>query len=96
MSKKKKFDLTTLVSDGSLKENETLFFVSDPSKTCTVQRQPNGEYKVAVGKETLTVHAIAQKWLGTEPPMHATKWVRTQSGATLYDLWQGDSLSEAA
>jgi len=96
MSKKKKFDLTHLVHEGSVKDGETLFFVSDPSKTCKVAKQPNGEFKVTVGPETMTVHAVTQKWLGQEPPMHAAKWVRTSSGKTLYDLWQGDAEDLAA
>lgn len=99
MSKKgKKFDLTKLVHHGAVKEGETLCFVSDPSKTCRVVKQPNGEFKVAVGKETITVHAFAQQCLGQEPPDHATRWVRNQAGKTLYDIWQFDveGASEAA
>ena len=95
MSKKKKFDLTHLVHDGSLKEGETLFFVSDPQKTCVVTKQPNGEFKVVVDPKgakplTTTVHAFAQSCLGTEPPDHASKWFRTQGGKTLYELWHAD------
>lgn len=96
MSKKKnKFDLTHLVHAGYLKDGETLAFVSDPAKTCRVAKQPNGEFKVTVGAaataETLTVHAIAQRWLGTEPPDHATKWIRTtSSGKTLFELWHAE------
>ena len=80
MSKKKnKFDLTYLVHNESLKEGQTLYFVSDPTKTCVVQKQPNGEYKVVVGgKEVTTIHAFAQKCLGQEPPDHASKWLRTE------------------
>jgi hypothetical protein len=91
MSKKKnKFDLTHLVHAGYFKDGETLFFVSDPSKTCQVQKQPNGEYKVNVGKETTTLHAFAQKCLGQEPPDHASKWFRAASGKTVYDIWHAD------
>ena len=97
MSKKKnKFDLTYLVHQGDLKEGQTLFFVSDPSKNCKVTKQPNGEYKVMVGKETLTIHAFAQKCLGQEPPNHAASWLRTETGKTLYDLWHADDYVEAA
>ena len=97
MSKKKnKFDLTSLVHDGVLKEGQTLFFVSDPSKTCRIVKQPNGEYKVAMGAETLTVHAFAQKCLGQEPPDHATKWVRNDQNKTLFDLWHAGDMSDAA
>ena len=47
MSKKKnKFDLTGLVHDGFLKDGQTLFFVSDPKKTCKIAKQPNHEFKV--------------------------------------------------
>ena len=70
-------------------------YVSDPSKTCKVTKQPNGEYKVTVGAETLTVHTFAQKCLGQEPPDHASKWVRTEAGKTLFDLWHTED-SEAA
>ncbi len=90
MSKKHKFDLTKLVHRGDLKDGQTLFFLSDPSKTCKVARQPNGEYKVVVGKDTMTVHAFASQCLGQEPPDHASRWFRTEGGKTLYELWQAD------
>ncbi|MFL5812617.1 MAG: hypothetical protein ACJ763_03495 [Bdellovibrionia bacterium] len=101
MSKKKnKFDLTHLVHDGSLKDGQVLFFVSDPKKTCKITKQPNGEFKVIVGTgagaETMTVHAFAQKCLGMDPPDHASKWFRTESGKTLYDLWHANDYAEAA
>jgi hypothetical protein len=97
MSKKKnKFDLTHLVHDGSLKDGQALFFVSDPQKTCRIAKQPNGEYKVVDGKETLTVHAFAQRCLGQDPPDHAAKWLRTEQGKTLYDLWHAKDLADAA
>lgn len=94
--KKKKFDLTSLVHEGYVKDGQPLFFVSDPSKTCKISRQPNGEFKVLVGKDTMTIHAFAQLCLGQEPPDHATKWLRTQEGKTLYDLWHSDDYAEAA
>lgn len=95
MSKKKnKFDLTALVHDGSIKDGETVAFVSDPTKTAKVTKQPNGEYKLAVGNgktvETLTVHAFAQRCLGQDPPDHATKWLKTTTGKTLYEIWHAD------
>jgi hypothetical protein len=93
--KKNKFDLTHLVHEGVLKEGQTLFYVSDPSKSCVVTKQPSHEFKVTVGAETLTIHAFAQRCLGTEPPDHATKWIRTESGKTLYDLWHADDLEAA-
>ena len=89
MSKKKgKFDLSHLVHDSYLKDGETISFVSDPSKTAIITKQPNGEFKLKVGKETVTVHAFAQTCLGTEPPDHASKWFKAKSGKTLYELWQ--------
>lgn len=95
--KKKKFDLTALVHDGYIKEGETLYFVSDPSKTCTANKQPNHEYKVKTQDERIvTVHAFAQECLGTEPPDHAAKWLRTQNGKTLYEYWQADAEDQAA
>jgi hypothetical protein len=97
MSKKKnKFDLTHLVHDGVLKDGQTLFYVSDPSKTCKIAKQPNNEFKVVVGAEVLTVHAFAVKCLGQEPPDHAAKWIRTDGGKTLFDLWHADDMSDAA
>lgn len=98
MSKKKhKFDLTALVHQGHLKDGQKLFFVSDPKRTCVVTKQPNGEYKVKDGANTTTVHAFAQQCLGTEPPDHAAKWLRTENNKTLYDLWHiEDEYSEAA
>src|SRR4051812_8791804 len=95
--KKKKFDLTHLVHDGSLKDGQMLFFVSDPNKNCKIVKQPNGEYKVLTGTVTTTVHAFAEKCLGTEPPDHASKWLRTENGKTLYELWHADEeYAEAA
>ena len=97
MSKKKnKFDLTHLVHDGVVKDGQTLFFVSDPAKKCTVVRQISGEYKVSAGKETMTIHAFAQKCLGQDPPDHATKWIRTEANKTLFDLWHQDDMADAA
>ncbi len=97
MSKKKnKFDLTHLVHAHLIKDEETLSFVSDPSKTCRVAKQPNGEYKVVVGAEITTIHAFAQKCLGQEPPDHASKWFKTASGKTLFDIWHAEQDAEDA
>jgi len=91
VSKKNKFDLTALVRQGDLKEGETLFFVSNPSKTCQITKQPNGEYKVCDPEGTVfTIHAFAQHCLETEPPNHASCWLKTQSGKTLYEIWHQD------
>ncbi|MFZ9594660.1 MAG: hypothetical protein ACO3A2_01130 [Bdellovibrionia bacterium] len=94
--KKNKFDLTHFVHDGSLKEGQTLLFVSDPAKKCKISKQPNGEFKVMMGNETLTIHAFAQRCLGEDPPDHATRWIRTEAGKTLYELWHEQDLAEAA
>jgi hypothetical protein len=94
--KKNKFDLTSLVQNGSLKDGQTLFFVSDPAKKVTIVRQINGEYKVSAGKETMTIHAFVQRCLGQEPPDHASKWLRTETNKTLYDLWHADDYAQAA
>lgn len=98
MSKKKnKFDLTSLVHKKELAPDQTLYFVSDPAKTCQIAKQPNGEYKVTAGEDTLTIHQFAEKCLGTEPPVHASKWLRTDDGRTLYDIWHAeDELDMAA
>jgi hypothetical protein len=98
MSKKKnKFDLTHMVHDGTLKDGQNLFFVSDPKKSCKISKQPNGEYKVIVNKEVMTIHAFAQKCLGMDPPDHASRWFRTEGGKTLYELWQAeDDYAQAA
>ena len=96
MSKKNKFDLTHLVHGGYLKEGETLYYVSDPSKICKISKQPNGEYKVLCGSETLTIHSFAQRCLGQDPPDHASKWLKNQTGKTLYELWQSGVMDEAA
>lgn len=100
MSKKKKFDLTKLVHEGLLKDGQVLYFVSDPAKTCKIAKQPNHEFKVTVGPkfvDTTTVHAFAQTCLGQEPPDHAAKWMRTEDGKTLYDLWHAhDEAADAA
>jgi len=96
LSKKKKFDLTHLVHEGLLKDGETLYFVSDPKMTCIISKQPNHEFKVTVAKETMTIHAYAQKCLGQEPPDHASKWFRTAGGKTLYELWHANDMADAA
>lgn len=97
MSKKKKFDLSHLVHEGHLKDGDMISFVSDPSKTAQIKRQPNGEYKLKVGPETITLHAYATKLLGQDPPNHASYWFKTQNGKTLYEIWSAeDSYSEAA
>lgn len=97
MSKKKnKFDLTWLVHQDYLKDGQILHFVSDPTKTCKVMKQPNGEYKVFDGKEVITVHALAQRLLGQEPPDHASKWFRTEKGKTLYELWHEEDMKQVA
>jgi hypothetical protein len=96
VSKKHKFDLTKLVQDGSIKDGQVLYFVSDPKKCCKVTRQPNHEYKVLVDKETTTIHAFATKCLGMDPPDHAAKWFRTEAGKSLYDLWHAGDYVEAA
>jgi hypothetical protein len=97
MSKKKnKFDLTHLVRDGLLKEGETLYFVSDPKLLVVVKKMPDHEFKVEYKGETITVHAVCQKFLGTEPPDHASRWLRNSNGKTLYELWQSSRAEEAA
>lgn len=101
MSKKKnKFDLTSLVHDGCVKDGETIAFVSDPSKNAKVTKCPNGEYKLTIGNgkvvEIITVHAFAQRCLGQDPPDHASKWFKTPSGKTLYELWHQDDEAYAA
>ncbi|MBC7385183.1 MAG: hypothetical protein H7301_03345 [Cryobacterium sp.] len=91
MSKKKgKFDLTHLVTSGVVKDGQNLYFVSNPKQSCTIAKQPNGEYKVTSAGETMTVHAFATKCLGMDPPDHATKWLRDEKGSTLYDFWHMD------
>ncbi|MGE0616502.1 MAG: hypothetical protein AB7P04_12780 [Bacteriovoracia bacterium] len=98
MSKKsKKFDLTALVHNEQLTEGQKLVFVSDPSKWCKVAKQPNHEFKVTDSQGVVkTVHQFAMECLGQEPPDHAAKWLRTESGKTLYDLWHADDYAEAA
>lgn len=96
--KKKKFNLTKLVHKHQLSDGQQLFFVSDPSKSCKVTKQPDGEFKVTDSKgKTFTVHEFASKCLNTEPPDHASKWLRTEGGNTLYELWHAeDELDQAA
>jgi hypothetical protein len=95
MSKKKgKFDLTKLVHDGLVKEGEAFYFVSDNTKTFTVQKQPNHEFKIKTAEGTTTVHAFAQACLGQEPPNHASYWFQNSKGETLYQIWQADISEE--
>ncbi len=93
--KKNKFDLTSLVSQGYLRDGEEVCFVSDPDQKATVIRILNGEYKLknADGK-LVTVHAFAQDCLGQEPPEHASRWLKTAQGKTLYELWHADDSEE--
>lgn len=88
MSKKNKFDLTKLAHMGLLKEGDSLLFVSDNAKTCSVHKSANGEYKVLVNNQETTIHAFVKQCLGEEPPIHATKWLTLSSGKPLYDIWQ--------
>ena len=89
MAKKNKFNLTNLAHASLVKEGDKLMFVSDPAQACTVHKLPNHEYKVKTAKgEETTVHIFVQTCLGQEPPDHASKWLRNESGKTLYDLWQ--------
>lgn len=89
MSKKKgKFDLTQLVHDGCIKDGEILYFVSNPNLSCKVKKQPNNEYKIETSDGITTIHAFAQKCLGTEPPDHASRWFRNEKNETLYQLWK--------
>ena len=95
MSKKKnKFDLTYLVHHEYLKDGETLFFVSDPAKAGAVTKAPNGEYKLNCDGDVVSIHAAAQRFLGEEPPTHATQWLRNDGGTTLYQLWQTQNAEE--
>jgi hypothetical protein len=89
MSKKNKFNLTDLVHKGLLTEGQLVLFVSDNSKTAKVHKCLNHEYKlVDVDGEEMSAHHFSQKCLGQEPPDHGSKWIRTEAGPTLYDLWQ--------
>ncbi len=97
MSKKKgKFDLTRIVHEGHLKDGETIFFVSNPSLSAKIQKQPNGEFKIRTPDGTTTVHAFATQCLGTEPPEHASRWFRNEKGETLYQLWHASEDGEMA
>ena len=97
MSKKKnKFDLTYLVHRGYLKEGQLLYYVSNPTLSCRIVKQPNGEFKVLANSELITIHAFAQKCLQQDPPDHASRWLRTEDGKTLYELWHIDEEEEAA
>jgi hypothetical protein len=97
VSKKKKFDLSHLVHAGYVKEGQTLFYVSDPTKTCKVVKHPGGEFKVTVGAEMTTIHLFVAKCLGGEPPTHAANWVRNEKNETLFDIWHAEEdLAKAA
>lgn len=95
MAKKSKFDLTSLVHGGFVSDGETVYFVSDPSKSGAVKRQPNGEYKIDLDGEPVTAHAAAQRFLGQEPANHAAQWLRNGSGKTLFQLWQSQQSGDS-
>ena len=88
MSRKNKFDLTKLANIGLVKDGDPLLFVSDPSKKCFVHRSHHGEFKVLVNGSETTIHGFVGSCLGQEPPIHASKWLKLESGRLLYDLWQ--------
>ncbi len=94
MSKKGKFDLTSLVHSGFISDGETIYFVSDPAKSGKLKRQPNGEYKIDLDGDAVTAHAAAQRFLGQEPANHAAQWLRNESGKTLFQLWKTEQSSE--
>lgn len=94
MAKKQKFDLTQLVHSGFLKSGEKIYFVVDPSRSGSVMKAPNGEYRLDFDGEPITVHAAAQKLLGTEPPTHGANWLRKEDGKTLYEIWQASQAEE--
>ncbi len=88
MAKKTKFDLSHLVQSGLIRDGEKVFFVSDPNKSGAIKKQPNGDFKLDLEGEALSIHAAAQKFLGQEPPTHASQWLRNNNGKTLFQLWQ--------
>jgi hypothetical protein len=91
MSKKHKFDLSHIVHSKLLKEGDKLYFVSDPKLYCTVVKHPGGEYKVEFQGEMMTLHQCAHKCIGMDPPDHASKWFRTESGKSVFELWELDT-----
>jgi hypothetical protein len=95
MSRKgNKFDLAHIVQAGVVQDGETLFFVSDPAKAGAVTKTPNGDYKLDCEGDVVSIHAAAQKFLGQEPPNHASQWLRNGGGKTLYQLWQNQTAEE--
>ncbi len=81
-----KFDLHKLTQSGYLAQGDTLAFVSDPAKTCTVTKA-NGLTKVMHQSQPTSLHAFVTTCLGDEPPNHASSWVRSPQGKTLAELW---------
>ena len=54
----------------------------------------NGEWRLNIAGEPMGIHAAAQKYLGTEPPNHASQWWRTGGGKTLFQIWQDQQAAE--
>ena len=89
-----KFDLSSLVQSGIISDGEKIFFVSDPAKAGSITKAPGGDYKLNCDGDVVSIHAAAQKFLGQEPPNHASQWLRTHSGETLYQLWQNQGIED--
>lgn len=88
MSKKGKFDLGALINEGLIQEGEKLFFVSDQTLSGSVVRHVNGEFRIDVEGNALSPHAVTHRFLGQEPPTHASHWLKNEKGETLFSLWQ--------
>ncbi len=97
MSKKNRFEIGTLVKEGLLKEGQELEFISEPQIQCKVVKHGKSEYKLAVGAKVLTLHQFVTECLKTDPPDHASKWVRVRGGKILAEIWsEYESADEAA
>lgn len=85
---KRKFDLTKIVNDGALHEGQILYFVSLPKLTCKIIKSVDGQFKVIASNKEITIYDFVTNCLGMYPPDLAAKWVRTEDGETVYDIWK--------
>ena len=92
--KKGKFDLGEMVAERRLWAGQEVFFVANPKLSAKViyteDYSHKGSWLLQREDRRMSVHQFACICLGMDPPDHATKWLRTESGTTLYDLWHAE------
>jgi len=82
------FSLTNLVHEGHLQQGQTLYFVSGMGqKRCTIEEQGKDYQLIDGAGMAVSAQAFVTECMGTDPVDHPTKWIRTEDGKLLFDLW---------